>query len=217
MMGWVLFALLALASALLLWRTGFPKRMWTVAATALMLGAAGYAWQGQPALAGRPVLATDQTVEIDPNLVALRDAMFGRFNFSYSYFIASDAMKRAGLPQQAAWVMVGAVRKSPQDAGLWTGLGAALAEHDGNQISPGARFAFEKAEAIGPKHPGPPFFHGLALVREGKFAEARPYWAKAVALTPEKASYRPELMMRLFLLDRYLAGDTLPDVPEPTP
>ena len=42
------------------------------------------------------------------------------------------------------------------------------------------------------------------LIREGKFAEARPFWARAVELTPEKASYGDELRMRLFLLDRIL-------------
>ena len=44
----------------------------------------------------------------------------------------------------------------------------------------------------------------LPLIREGKFAEARPYWAKAVELAPAKASYRGQLMMRLILLDRFL-------------
>jgi Flp pilus assembly protein TadD len=53
-------------------------------------------------------------------------------------------------------------------------------------------------------HSIPPFFHGLALIREGKFEEARPFWAKAVELTPAKATYRAQLVGRLFLLDRFL-------------
>jgi cytochrome c-type biogenesis protein CcmH len=203
-MGWLMLASIAIAAALLLWLTGFPRRLWTVAATALMLGAAGYAWQGSPGLAGRPVAAVEKAGEIDANLVALREALFGRFDFAFAYFTAADAMTRAGSPRLATNVMIGAVRKAPDNGALWTGLGLALAENDGMQISPASKFAFERAIQLWPQHPGPPFFYGLAKVREGKFAEARPYWAKAVELTPAKAGYRKELVVRLFVLDRFL-------------
>lgn len=205
-MGWVWLLVLALASGLLLWRSGYPRGLWTVAATALMLGAAGYAWQGSPGMAGHPVAAEAKTGEVDPELVALREAMFGRFDFAFSYFVAADAMTRTGSPGSAAAVMIGGVRKAPQDGALWTGLGLKLAEHDGNQVSPASRFAFERAMALMPQHPGPYFFYGLAEIREGRFAEARPLWAKAVALAPATASYRGELLVRLMLLDRFLAA-----------
>ena len=87
---------------------------------------------------------------------------------------------------------------------MWTGLGLKLAENDAMQISPAAKLSFERAMQLAPKHPGPPFFYGLALIREGKFEEARSWWEKAVALSPENASYRKELVVRLFLLDRFL-------------
>lgn len=204
MMGWLLFLALAVAAALLLWLFRFPRRLWAVPATAVMLGAAGYAWQGSPGLAGHSVEAGKQEGQIDPEIVALRESLFGRFNFDAAYFMAADAMTRSGSPQSAARVMTGAVRKAPQDAGLWTWAGVVLAQNDGNQISPAARFAFERALALAPRHPGPPFFYGLAQIREGKLAEARGSWAKAVELTPADASYRGQLVARLFLLDRFL-------------
>ncbi|WP_448661055.1 tetratricopeptide repeat protein [Sphingomonas sp. CJ20] len=224
-MGWVLFAGLAIACGLLLWLTGFPRRLWTIPATALMLGAAGYAWQGSPGLVGHPVAAVEKPGEVDPALVALREAMFGRFNFDYSYFMAADGMLRAGAPGAAVKVMLGGVRKAPQDAALWTGLGLVLAENDAMQVSPAAKFAFEKAIALWPTHPGPQFFYGLAYVREGKFAEARAHWARAYELAPPKASYRDELLVRLFLLDKFLEakaaqerGEAAPAAaPAPTP
>lgn len=205
MMGWVVLLGIALTAALLLWVTRFPRRLWTVPATALMLGAAGYAWQGSPGQAGASVRAETQVGEVDPQLVALREAMFGRFNLEFAYFIAADAMTRAGSSRQAANVMLGATRKAPDNFAMWSGLGLMLAEHDG-QVSPAAKFAFERAESLAPAHPGPVFFHGLALIREGKFAEARPFWSEAVELTPEKANYRDELLVRLALLDRFLAA-----------
>ncbi|AQR72526.1 hypothetical protein BXU08_01565 [Sphingomonas sp. LM7] len=203
-MGWGMLGLLALGAGLLLWLTGFPRKLWTVAATALMLGAAGYAWQGSPRLAGHPVVAASKPGEIDPNVVEIRDAMFGRFNFTWASFARADAMTRAGAPDTAVRAMILTVRQANGDAGAWAWLGVKLAENDGNQVSPAAKYAFDRALQLAPQHPGPPFFYGLALIREGKFAEARPYWAKAVALTPAKASYRDQLVVRLFLLDRLL-------------
>lgn len=203
-MGWLIFAGLALSVGVLLWWSGFPRRLWTIPATALMLGAAGYAWQGSPGLAGQPVAAKKQAGEVDPALTALRDAMFGRFGLEFAYFTAADAMTRAGNPREAVSAMIGGVRKAPESAALWSGLGLKLAENDGGQVSPAAKFAFERAIQLGPKHPGPYFFYGLALIREEKFAEARPYWSKAVEVTPPGASYRDELLVRLFLLDRFL-------------
>jgi len=208
MMGWAMLAAVAFAAVLFLALTRFPRRLWTVAATGVMLGAAGYAWQGSPTLAGHPVSAESRAGDVDANLVALREAMFGKFgSYTFSYATAADAMTRAGHPDLAAAVWLGGVRKAPREPGLWSGLGLALAEQDGNQISPASKFAFEKAMTLNRQHPGPPFFYGLALVREGKFAEARPLWAEAVALAPETISYRDELRIRLLLLDRFLAEE----------
>lgn len=204
MMGWVIFAGIAIGAALLLWLTGFPRKLWTIAATALTLGAAGYAWQGSPGLAGHPVSAVQKAGEIDPDIVAIRDGMFGRFNFTWASFARADAMTRAGAPDTAVRAMILTVRQAPGDAGAWAWLGIKLAENDGNQVSPASKFAFDRAERLAPQHPGPPFFHGLALIREGKFAEARPFWARAVELTPAEASYRGQLVGRLFLLDGFL-------------
>jgi cytochrome c-type biogenesis protein CcmH len=150
------------------------------------------------------VSAAQKTGEVDPEIVAIRDGMFGRFNFTWASFARADAMTRAGAPDTAVRAMILTVRQAPGDAGAWAWLGIKLAENDGNQVSPAAQFAFERAAQLAPQHPGPPFFHGLALIREGKFAEARPFWAKAVELTPAEASYRGQLVGRLFLLDGFL-------------
>ncbi|TGX52209.1 cytochrome c biogenesis factor-like protein [Sphingomonas gei] len=204
MTGWLILALIALGVALLLWLTGFPRKLWTVAATALMLGAAGYAWQGRPGLAGQPVSAVAKKGELDSEVLELRDAMYGRFNFTWGSFVRADAMTRAGAPDTAVRAMILTTRQAQLDAGAWMWLGIKLAENDGDQVSPASKFAFDRAMALAPQHPGPPFFYGLALIREGKFAEARPFWAKAVEVAPAKAGYRGQLVVRLFLLDRFL-------------
>jgi cytochrome c-type biogenesis protein CcmH len=203
MTGWLILILLALLSGGALWRLGMARSLWSFVVSALLLGAAGYAWQGRPGLLGHPVAAEAQAGTIDEELVEVRKKMFGRFNFDDAYFTMADAMTRAGSPRSAAQAMLGAVRKAPQDAVLWTGLGMKIAEMD-HMVSPAAKMAFDRALRLAPQHPGPPFFLGVAYVRSNQFADAKRWWERAYALTPPGASYRNDVMVRLYLLDRYL-------------
>ncbi len=62
MIGWVIFVGLAVVVALALWWVRRPdKAAWQLIAAALLIAAAGYAWQGHPALGGDPVSAEDKT------------------------------------------------------------------------------------------------------------------------------------------------------------
>lgn len=204
MMGWIMLVLVALAAAGLLVLTGYPKRLWTVAATALTLGATGYAWQGHPGVPGHPVEAHDQAVEIPAEVIKVREAMFGQFNFDWNHFMLSDSMIRSGSPSAAVKVMQDGVFRAPNDGAMWTGLGSALVEHD-KGVSPAARLAFDRAMALWPKHPGPPFFLGLAYARTGQLVEGRAYIERAIALTPATVSYHGDLVMWLGLLDESIA------------
>lgn len=217
MMGWFVFGGLALLGIALLLLIRFPIRFWTVPAMAVMLAGAGYAWQGQPALPDHPVEGVASVRPLDPDLIAAREGLFGRFNFDYSYFMAADAMTRAGAPQLAATVMLGAVRKAPTDLALWSVLGLALAEHDGDQLSPAARHAFARAEELGPDHPGPPFYHGIALAYAGDMEAARREWGKALLHVPKGATYRDDMVSVMLKLDPGLADAALRAAPSKRP
>ena len=204
-MGFAFLLLIGAASFALLWRFGLPRAVWSAAGAALMLGAAGYAWQGRPFQPGRPTASNAQAYPLDAVEGELRDRMWGRFTSDAAYLTAADAMLRAGDAGSAVAVTLGGIRAIPRSAELWTGLGSAMAAHDGDQVSPPAAFAFQQAMRLAPQHPAPPFFAGLAYVKAGKFAEARPYWRRALVLTPAGYSYRGEIAERLALLERYLA------------
>ncbi len=205
MSGWIALFGIGAAVFAALWLLGVPRALWSFVGAALMLGAAGYAWQARPDLAGAPVEAAKKAQPDEPVLRELRGALFGRFSYLDSYFFASDALVRSGDADKAARLMIGAVRSSPRDAGLWTWAGMMLAEADGQTISPAAGVAFRRAIVLAPEHPGPRFFYGVALVRAQQFAAARPYWEHALRLTPKDASYREDMVTRLALLDRFLA------------
>jgi Flp pilus assembly protein TadD len=203
-MGWIALLAIGAGALALLWLCGLPRALWSFAGAALMLGAAGYALQARPGLAGAPVEAAKKTRPDEPALYALRSAMFGRFTYIDNYFFGADALVRSGSPDKAARYMLAGVRASPQDAALWTWAGMMLAEADGRTVSPAAGIAFRRAIALAPKHPGPRFFYGMAHVRAGNFAAAQPLWRDALALTPADAPYRRDIAMRVMLLDEFV-------------
>jgi cytochrome c-type biogenesis protein CcmH/NrfG len=204
-MGYLWLAVIAVAVCALLAAMKVDRLLWSMVASALMLGAAGYAWQGQPALPGHPATPGLAPTPDDSAMLDLRDQMLERYTGAAAYLVAADAMTRIGDRRAAVQVLLGGIRIAPKSLVLWTGLANALSAHDANQVSPPALFAFQQAMRLAPKHPAPPFFLGLAHVRAGDFAKARPYWARALALTPADISYRGEIATRLALLDRFLA------------
>ncbi|HEU4961592.1 MAG TPA: hypothetical protein VFT56_14455 [Sphingomonas sp.] len=204
-MGWAMMLVIGFGAAGLLLAFGLRRGMWSAAGAAMMVGAIGYAVQGSPGLAGHPVKADAGGIAIDPGIIELRGAIFGRYGDDAMYLMTSDGLQRAGEATSAARLLLGAINHKGGDPVLWTELGTVLSTHDGGYVSPAARLAFRHARELAPENPGPLFFEGLAEVRAGDFAAARPLWARALALTPEGAEYRPEIAVRLALLDRYLA------------
>ncbi len=204
-MGWIMLALIGLTTAALLAVLRLPRLLWPLAGAALMLGAAGYAWQGQPDLAAQPVAA--DAVKLPPTAAYknLRDTFFGRFTGESMYFGISDAALTNGDPDFAARALTGGVDYAPRNAALWSELGNVIALHDRGVVSPAALLAYRRARMLAPQNPGPPLFLGLAYIRAGEFAKARPLWQHALDLTPKNASYRDEIARRLALLDMLLA------------
>lgn len=193
MMGWIALAVVGAAAFALLWLLGVPRTLWSFAGAALMLGAAGYAFQARPDLPGAPVSAARKAQADEPELHKLRGDMFGRFTINDAYFVAADALTRGGDPDKAAKMMLGGVRSSPQDPSLWTWLGMTLVEADDGTMSPAAALVFRRGVTLAPQHPGPALFYGLAYARTGNLDAALPWLRKALALTPANAEYRADV------------------------
>ena len=204
MIGWLFLALLGGAAALAVRVAGVRGSPLTLVFAAIMLGAAGYALQGKPGLAGAPVAAVSKATDQNPPDL-LRNAMYGTFNADSGYVIAADAMRRSGDERAAVRVLIGGLNRLPQSYILWTELGGALARYDGDTLSPPARFAFNRALAFGRRQPGVYYGYGLAEIRAGDLDVARRHWRAALAITPPGLSYRSELAARLALLERLIA------------
>ncbi len=210
MSGWAALALFAVAAGALLWRLGIGRSLWMFAAAALTLGATGYAWQGQPGRAAQAARPSAVGGNVDFEVSELRLRMFGRRTYAETFFIASDGMIRAGSPGAAVRILMGGVRGAKDNAAVWTALGSAFAQADGDTVSPASRFAFDQAMKLAPTHPGPPFFLGMAYVRAGDFGRARGWWARSLRLAPDQAEYRGDILERLMLLDGLMAMEAGP-------
>lgn len=200
-MGLAIAIALALAVLLALWRLGGIGRVGVqLVAAALFVALAGYAWQGRPNLPGaRPLRATAQQPD-ETEFSRTREALLGRFDQASLWLTLADSYARRGQTQNAVGILRSGIRAHPRDADLWTGLGNALVAHADGLLTPAAELAFRRAREFAPGHPGPPYYYGMALAENGRFAEAEALWQKIVEDAPPDAEYRQLVAERLELL-----------------
>jgi len=207
-MTWVLVAGLALVVfGLMAWVLRMPRAGWEAAGSALLLGIAGYALQGSPALPGSLKAAAERVAADSGAAIAERQKLAGGDVAGNSHVVIADALARHGQFRDAAEVLRGAVEKDPANAEAWLAMGNALVAHAEGTISPAAIFAYGRAAQAAPNSPGPSFFLGMALIQSGRLAEGRAVWATLLARSPKDAPWRADLDKRLGELDAFLARE----------
>ena len=198
MSGWLILLVLLALSLAVSWLLKLRGAMLQLVAAALLLGAAGYALQGRPGLAGSSAHMTSASHVLP--LTAARRAFFGEFSGSEHWLIMSESLARRGNTADAVGLLNSAVREHPGDPALWVGLGNALVDHAG-VMTPASELAFQRAAELAPQHPAAPFFQGLALARSGNPAGAIMVWRKILADAPADASWRPLVEDAIAALD----------------
>jgi cytochrome c-type biogenesis protein CcmH len=187
-MGWLALLLLLALSLGVLWLLGVHGGLLKAAAAVLLLGASGYALQGQPDLPGSPAQGSSER-DVVP-LTQARHAFFGNFSPEESWLLMSEALARDGKTEDAVGILRNAVGRYPADEQLWIGVGNALVDH-AHGLTPPAEFAYQRAAEVAPGRPAAPFFYGLALARSGDRAAAVELWTRVLGNSPPKASWRP--------------------------
>ena len=190
-MGWAVLLLLLALSLAALWLFGVRGGLLKATAAALLLGASGYALQGQPGLPGSPAQGGSAR-DVVP-LTQARHAFFGNFRPEESWLLMSEALARDGKTEDAVGILRQRGGPLPTDEQLWIGLGNALVDH-AHGLTPPAEFAYQRAAEVAPGRPAAPFFYGLALARSGDRAAAVELWTRILANAPTRwrsASWRP--------------------------
>lgn len=202
-MGWIILFVLVLALfGSLAWFGKLPRSAYELTGAALLLGIAGYAWQGHPGMAGVSVEPTEKPNSFDEDTIASRNEMGERFGTAREWLVFSDSLNRDGKHGSAANYLRNGVKEHPEDPDLWVGLGNALVVHADGVITPAAQYAFQQAADISPEHPGPPFFLGMAYAQSGKLDQARAVWTELLERSAEDAPWRADLESRLASLNR---------------
>ena len=210
-MGWGIVLGSALLALVLLWRFGkLTRSALELTIAALLIGIAGYAWQGSPDEPGTSVASREALGKLDLATVDSRKKMMGQFGTEAQWLDFADTMTRMGETQGAVLAMRSGIRDNPKSANLWVGLGNALVAHGDGLISPAARFAFERAAQLSPTHPAPPFFLGIALAQQGRTDEAAKIWIKLLSRSTKDAPWRADVESRLAAI-----GYAKPSVPAP--
>ena len=201
-MGWLIFAGFALIVIGLLWRFGrLPNGGIELVTAALLLAVAGYAWQGSPDLPGKPTPPPADVKMPDSEATLERQRMFSKIGTDTDILRSADGLQSQGLTLYAIAVIKNGLEKRPNSADLWVGLGNELVLHGGGMMSPAALLAFQRAQAIAPEHPGPPFFMGLAYAQAGQLDRAESIWRALLDRSPANAPWRPELEQRLIEIE----------------
>ena len=200
-MGWLLIIGLAVLVLLALWRiAGFGRMGLQLAAAALLVGMAGYAWQGRPGLPGRPVPPPVRQDLPETAFAESREEMLGTVDTASRWLTIADHFHRSGDTYSAAGIIRAGIKAHPKDPDLWVGLGNALVIHADGMMTPAAELAFQRAAALAPDHPGPKFFYGLALAQTGRLDEAETIWLALLATAPPDAEWRPMVLERVQMI-----------------
>ena len=207
MIGWIVLITLGLVTfAALVYFGKIPRGSREALAAAIVLAAAGYAWQGNPGIAGSPAEQLAEKSRTSEALIRTRSEMDRTFSSARPYLILADAYARDGDYQLAASYIRSGIKRHPQNADLWAGLGLQVMLASEGQMSPPAKFAFDQAKKLDPRQPAPDYFEGLAALFEGRIDVAIGLWQGLLDTAPKEAKWKGRLESQVAGLQKLRAS-----------
>ena len=204
MNGWLISILLALVTAAGLLVAARPGRTaLQLVVAALLVGLAGYAWQGAPALPGHPTTAEAARRGRDTLFAQERKIWLETVGFDAQQLDGADSFIRNGDADYAVGLLHAYLMREPNSMILWLGYANALQAQADGMLTPAAHYAFGRAAATAPDHPAPQYFLGLAYLQTGDLESADAIWRDLVAKAPSDAPWKARLQARIGLIERF--------------
>jgi cytochrome c-type biogenesis protein CcmH len=216
-MGWVMLIVLAAAVfAGLLKFAKLPRKTWEPLAAVLVLGMAGYAFQGRPDLPDAPGKQLADKGKEAAALIEMRSVMDQNYGGAKKWLIPADGFARDGNFQVAAIFVKSGLHENPYDADLWSALGVQLMLASDGKMSAPAQFAFDRARKLQPLRPAPDYFEGLAALFDGRVVDALKLWQALLDRAPVEARWRPKLQAQvdgIMKMARRMSEQDTPQLP----
>lgn len=201
MNGWLLFgaASVLLIAALRLAGIGRDALCYSIAA--LFVAAAGYAWQGQPALAGAPV----RHVPGPSEPASLYQDEIRRLPMAHSTAFATlNTLSADRDGESTAYLekLEAGIRSNPSDTGLRIAYAYSLFGIAKNNLTPAVVLAFAHAKAVADRcDPAPEYFLGLAELEAGEAQVAEVRWRNIRASLCANSAWERPLTARISMFE----------------
>jgi cytochrome c-type biogenesis protein CcmH len=198
MTGWMTLVILATGVfGALLRFARLPRKTWEPLAAILVLGMAGYAYQGRPDLLGAPGKQGGDKGKEAAALIEMRSLMDQNYGGAKKWLIPADVFAREGNFQLSAVFLKSGLNENSYDADLWSALGVQLLLASDGKMSAPAKFAFDRARTLQPLRPAPDYFEGLSALFEGRVVDALKLWQRLLDRAPQQARWRPKLQAQI--------------------
>jgi cytochrome c-type biogenesis protein CcmH/NrfG len=120
-------------------------------AVALGVAALGYALTGAPLRGDAPARPVPVDTYAIAALEAARREALTSVGDTGAWLTLAEALQKGGRSEDAVRVLDDAIAQSPRSPDLWIGLGSALFLHAERAMSPAARMAYARGEALAPR------------------------------------------------------------------
>lgn len=171
-----------------------PYRLAMLSAITLICAAIGYGYFGNRSLSDKP---SAPPLRSDPALVqaaqTARAALLRDPSDATAWVDLSRALIVDGKGLESLEALNMATRAWPEKSILWVAYGQALVHHAGGDVSPAARYAFERAHALDTRHPGPRVYLALAWLQAGHPEQALPLLDEIARTSPPHAIWMPQV------------------------
>ena len=190
MSAWIVVAPFALILCIAIILAGrLPRKLWEMCAAFLVLGLAGYAFQGSPNLAAAPQAAIERDNAAASQLIEIREQMAGTFAGSKNWTILGDSLARKGNYKLAMSVVGSGLKKQPKNADLWAAQGLYAMLANNGRIGEPSELAFAKARKFNPNLAAPDYFEGLNALTDGEVLTTLEKWDAALAKAPKDSKW----------------------------